>query len=308
MVNVAITRDARGVMLLVAVCMLPGISVAAWLTGPVLLVNVAVAVVLATVTEAVCLKAQGKAWTSPRVVDGSSLVTALILAAAMPPAVPLGVLALATISAIALGKYAYGGLGNNVFNPAMVGYAVALLSFPLALSSWPEQIDGLSGATALTAFKHRGGATIEEIWLSQNGFGSFGGINGEWINTAFLVGGLALMALRLAAWRVSVGMLTSLGVLALAGYDNGGSSSLGSPLYHYFTGGTMLAAFFVVTDPVTHPSSQRGQWLFGLLVGTLTYCIRGFGSNPDGIAYAVLLANAAAPYLDRRLLNRAAHG
>lgn len=308
MVNVAITGNARGIMLLVAACMLPGISVAAWLTGPALLLNVVLATVLAISTEAVCLKAQGKAWNSPRMVDGSSLVTALILAVAMPPAVPLGVLALATISAIALGKYAYGGLGNNVFNPAMVGYVVALLSFPLALSSWPDQIDGLSGATALTAFKYRGGATVDEIWLAGNGFGSLGGIHSEWINATFLIGGLALMALRLAAWRVTAGMLTSLGVLALAGYDNGGSTSLGSPLYHFFTGGTMLAAFFVVTDPVTHPSSQRGQWLFGLLVGTLTFCIRAFGSNPDGIAYAVLLGNAAAPYLDRRLLAPPAHG
>jgi electron transport complex protein RnfD len=104
-------------------------------------------------------------------------------------------------------------------------------------------------------------------------------------------------------------MLLGIVIVAAAGYDSGSSASSGSPSYHLFTGGTMLAAFFVVTDPVTHPASARGQWLFGLLVGSLTVLIRIFGSHPDGIAFAVLLANAATPYLDRRLAQAdAAHG
>lgn len=295
-------------MLLVATCLVPGLIVTASLISPLILLNAAVAAMIATATEATCLKLTGRL-DRRRLTDGSSLVTALIIAAAMPPTVPLAVLAFATITAIALGKYAYGGLGNNIFNPAMVGYAAALLSFPLALSTWPDQIDGLSGATALTAFKFRGGATVADIWSPDNGFGSLGGASAEWINAAFLAGGLVVVLLRLAAWRVSAGMLFGMVLIAAAGYDNGSSASFGSPGYHLFTGGTMLAAFFVVTDPVTHPASARGQWLFGLLVGSLTVLIRVFGSQPDGIAFAVLLANAATPYLDRRLATPGnAHG
>jgi electron transport complex protein RnfD len=295
-----VVRNTRSIMLIVAACLLPGLLLSAWLISPMLLANAAVAVLIAGCTEAICLKLKGR-FDPVRLVDGSSLVTALIIAVAMPPSVPLAVLAFATITAIALAKYAYGGLGNNVFNPAMVGYAAALLSFPLALSSWPDLIDGLSGATALTAFKFRGGATVADIWSPDNGFGSLGAADTEWINAAFLGGGIILLLLRLAAWRTSAGMLLGITLIAAAGYDSGSSASFGSPTYHLFTGGTMLAAFFVVTDPVTHPASTRGQWLFGLLVGALTVLIRVFGSHPDGIAFAVLLANAVTPYLDRRL-------
>lgn len=295
-----VVRNTRSIMLIVAACLLPGLLLSAWLISPMLLANAAVAVLIAGCTEAICLKLKGR-FDPVRLVDGSSLVTALIIAVAMPPSVPLAVLAFATITAIALAKYAYGGLGNNVFNPAMVGYAAALLSFPLALSSWPDLIDGLSGATALTAFKFRGGATVADIWSPDNGFGSLGAADTEWINAAFLGGGIILLLLRLAAWRTSAGMLLGMTLIAAAGYDSGSSASFGSPTYHLFTGGTMLAAFFVVTDPVTHPASTRGQWLFGLLVGALTVLIRVFGSHPDGIAFAVLLANAVTPYLDRRL-------
>jgi len=303
-----VARDTRGIMLMVAACLIPGLVVTAWLTSPMILVNAGFAVVIATATEAICQRLRGQLDLN-RLSDGSSLVTALIIAAAMPPAVPLSVLAFATITAIGLAKYAYGGLGNNVFNPAMVGYAAALLSFPLALSAWPDLIDGLSGATALTAFKFRGGATVADVWNPENGFGSLGGAGAEWINAVFLGGGIVLLLLRLGAWRVSAGMLLGMAFVAAAGYDSGSSASSGSPTYHLFTGGTMLAAFFVVTDPVTHPASARGQWLFGLLVGSLTVLIRIFGSHPDGIAFAVLLANAATPYLDRRLAQAdAAHG
>lgn len=303
-----VVRNTRSIMLIAGACLLPGLLVTAWLVSPMMLFNAAFAVATAAVTEAICQKLKGQLDFN-RLTDGSSLVTALIIAAAMPPAVPVAVLAFATITAIALGKYAYGGLGNNVFNPAMVGYAAALLSFPLALSAWPDVIDGLSGATALTAFKFRGGATVADIWTQANGFGSLGAAGAEWVNVAFLGGGLILLLLRLAAWRVSVGMLLGVTIVAAAGYDSGSSASFGSPAYHAFTGGTMLAAFFVVTDPVTHPASPRGQWLFGLLVGSMTVLIRVFGSHPDGIAFAVLLANAVTPYLDRRLAHAdAAHG
>ncbi len=287
-------------MLLVSACLAPGLLLEAMLIDWRVLPNALLAVIMAAATEAACLKLRGR-YTLEKVRDNSNLVLALIIAAALPPAVPVGVLACAVMIAVALGKHAYGGVGNNVFNPAMVGYAAVLLSFPLALSSWPGPVDALSGATTLTIFKYRGGATVDEIWQSANGFGILGSAGWEWVSLAYLAGGIVLLLKRLGAWRVSAGMLTGLALPAALAYDGGSSASLGSPLYHLFSGGAMLAAFFVVTDPVTHPVTERGQWLFGLLAGALTFLIRSFGSHPDGIAFAVLLANATTPYLDRRL-------
>ncbi len=287
-------------MLVTALCLLPGLLLQGWLLSPQgVALNIATALLVGGLTEAACLRLRRRPL-APHLTDASSLITALILAAALPPGTP-GAVACAVIFAIALGKQAYGGLGSNVFNPAMVGYAVVLVSFPGAVADWPEAADALSGATALTTFKYRGSMTVNEVWQDMGGFGILGGQNAEWINLAFLAGGSILLMLKLAAWRPFLGMLGTLAALGLLGYDNGSSRSLGSPFYHWFSGGTLLAACFVVTDPVTHPTNRRGQWLFGILVGAVTFLIRAFGNYPDGIAFAVLLANAVTPYLDRRL-------
>jgi len=277
--------------------------VEAWLISPIGVgLNLATGLAAAVATEAVC---SGLARQPGLSFDSAALVTALILAAALPPGA-IGAVAFATVVALGLGKHAYGGLGNNIFNPAMVGYAAVLVSFPAALSHWPVPadaigVDGWTGATVLTTFKYRGASTVDGIWTEANGFGSVAGIGYEWVGLAFLLGGLVLFGLRLAAWRPALGMVLGLGLLSLAGYDSGSSASLGSPAYHLSSGGTWLAICFVVTDPVTHPSSHRGQWLFGVLVGVLTYLIRGWGNYPDGLAFAVLLGNALTPFLDRRL-------
>ena len=140
------------------------------------------------------------------------------------------------------------------------------------------------------------------IWTGANGFGQLGGAGWEWINAGFLLGGLTLAARGLLAWRVPAAILVTLSALALLGYDAGSSASLGSPAYHLFTGATMLGAFFIATDPVTHPATPRGQLIFGVLVGALLFVIRSFGNYPDGVAFAVLLANGCTPWLDRRLV------
>lgn len=304
--------DTRRIMLIVLGCLLPGLAVQAVLidvTG--VLLNVLVAAAVALLTDRLCLwlrapqrQAGRHLLPAPGASDASAAVTALILAAALPPGASAAV-ALATATALALGKHAYGGLGNNVFNPAMVGYAVALVSLPLSTASWPAAAttgtDALTGATVLTTFKYRGAATVDGIWTEAAGFGQLAGAGYEWVALAFAIGGVILVLRGFAAWRPAVGMLIALSVAALAGYDNGSSASLGSPIYHLFAGGTLLAAGFVLTDPVTHPAGPRGQWLFGITVGLLVYAIRAWGNYPDGIAFAVLLGNALTPYLDRRL-------
>ncbi len=297
-------------MLIVAGGLVPGLALQAILVDQVgVLLNVLTAITVALAADRICLRLR-----TPKepqifapalsVSDASALVTALILAAALPPGA-LGAVALATLTALGLGKHAYGGLGNNVFNPAMVGYAVALVSLPISTASWPVgsalTTDALTGATVLTTFKYRGAATVDGIWTEATGFGQFAGAGYEWAALAFGLAGALLILRGYAAWRPAAGMLIALAVAALAGYDNGSSASLGSPLYHLFAGGTLLTAAFVVTDPVTHPSGHRAQWLFGLVVGFLVYGIRAWGNYPDGIAFAVLLGNALSPYLDRRL-------
>lgn len=286
------------VMGTVLLALVPGALVLFEAYGLGVVSNLVVALAAALATEALALQLTcGAPMRALR--DGSAIVTGVLLALALPPGLHPGIVALASVAAIGLGKHAYGGLGQNPFNPAVVGYVIVLVSFPAALSFWPSAVDALSGATAMTTFKYRAGATVAEVWSSSRGFGALGGTPAEWANAAFLAGGLFLAWRRLLAWRVPVAFLATLGALGLAGYDQGSSSSFGSPAYHAFSGGTMLAAWFFATDPVTHPAGRRAQIAFGVIIGVVTWSIRSFGGYPDGIAFGILLANGASAWLDR---------
>ena len=221
-------------------------------------------------------------------------VTALLIALAMPPTAPLWVPVVAVAIGVVLAKELYGGLGRNVFNPAMAGYAAVLAAYPQALAS----VDATSGATALDALRFRGALTIDEV-SGGAAFGVVGGAGFEWVNGAALVGGLYLLGCRVVHWRIPTAVLAGVGLPAAVFYDGGSSASLGSPWFHWFAGATMLAAFFIATDPVTAPRAPSGQWIFGLGVGALVFAIRAFGSHPDGIAFAVLVGNLLTPVLDR---------
>lgn len=293
------------IMSLVLAALVPGIAMLCYFFGLDYLPRLLFAAAVGLSVESAALALQRRPL-RPALADGSTLVTCTLITVALPPTTSLGVLAVAVIAGVALGKHVYGGLGNNPFNPAVVGYAVVLVSFPAALAAWPQPTDGLTAATALTTLRHREGQTIVELWAADPSFGAVGGYGWEWINAAFLLGGVVLMALRIAAWRVPVALLGALTLLATVFYDAGSSRSLGSPAFHLFSGGTCLAACFFATDPVTHPATARGQWLFGALIGAVAFLVRGFGNYPDGLAFGILLANAATPYLDRRLV--AAHG
>lgn len=294
----------RGVMLRVLLALVPGALALGYFHGAGYLPRLAFAAAVGLAVEAAAVATQRRPL-RPVLGDGSTLVTATLIVLALPPGIDFGVLAIAVAAAVGLGKHVYGGLGNNPFNPAVVGYAVVLVSFPAAAAAWPVPTDGTTAATALTVLRHREAQTVAEAW-SSGAFGTAGGYGWEWINAAFLLGGAVLAGLRIAAWRVPVAVLGTLGVLAAAGYDQGSSASLGSPLHHWLSGGTCLAACFFATDPVTHPATPRGQLLFGVIVGTLAYVVRSFGNYPDGLAFGILLGNAATPYLDRQLVR--AHG
>jgi electron transport complex protein RnfD len=260
--------------------------------------------------------------------DYSALVTAFLLGIALPPAAPWWLILIGIGFAILIAKHLYGGLGYNPFNPAMVGYVVLLISFPVTMTTWlapfnsghgellgplaalqkslgianelyGNNFDAVTAATTLDVFKQNNTLLVSEIWQQSNLFGSFGGTGWEWVNAAFLAGGLFLLSQRIFTWHAPVSMLIGLSVMALFFYDGGSANSGGSPLFHLFSGATMFGAFFIVTDPVTSAVSNRGRLIYGFLIGILIYIIRIWGNYPDGVGFAVLLMNFVAPLLDQ---------
>lgn len=302
------------VMLLVLAATLPGVIVLTWLYGAGTLINMAWACAAALGFEAAILKLRQRP-VGFFLRDGSVLVTAVLLALALPPYSPWWLTLIATGCAVVFGKQLYGGLGQNPFNPAMIGYVVVLISFPVEMTTWPvphsvglgaglQHIlgiaslpDGWTQATALDVLKVNKSLTIDELW-SNPAFGHFGGIGSEVVNLAFLAGGLFLLHKRLFSWHAPVGMLAALVVMSLVFWNGSGSDSNGSPLFHLLSGATMLGAFFIVTDPVSSATSPLGRLIFGVGVGILVYVIRAWGGYPDGVAYGVLLMNLAAPTID----------
>ena len=305
------------VMLQVLAALAPGALVLLSLYGVGTLFNLLWCSAVALGTEALMLHLR-KRPLGVFLTDGSALVTAVLLALALPPYAPWWLTLLATAFALAFGKHLYGGLGQNPFNPAMLGYVVVLVSFPLEMTRWPNPdtglglVDGLSrilglgapppdawaGATALDVVKNNHSLTIDELLAQSTAFGHFGGKGVELVNLAFLAGGLYLLWRKLFTWHAPVGMLGALFVMSLLFWNGTGSDSHGSPLFHLFSGASMLGAFFIVTDPVSGATSNRGRLVFGLGVGIITYVIRAWGGYPDGVAFAVLLMNLAAPTID----------
>jgi electron transport complex protein RnfD len=289
------------IMLWVMGALIPGLAAMTYILGLGVLWNLAILSLVCVLCEGIIAKARGKSLTDVyhQLQDCSALLTAWLIAICLPPYCQIGILCLAAVSAIGLAKQAYGGLGKNLFNPAMVGYAVILVSFPQALANWPDladsTTDALSGATLLTEFRYRQGLTTEEFFIA---FGN--AVNDQKLITlSFLAGGLVLSYRRLLAWRIPAAMFAAVLLASLFGYDAGSSASLGSAWFHWTTGGFVAAAFFIATDPVTHPRMHRQQIIFGATVGVLIYLIRGYGGYPDGIAFAILFANCLTPLLNR---------
>lgn len=276
----------------VLVALVPAVGVAAWAFGWLLLVHCVVALVAGAAFEAACQHLR-KRPVRP-FADRSTPVTCLLIAIGIPPSAPLWMPVVAVAVAILLAKELYGGLGRNVFNPAMAGYAAVLVAYPQTMTL----VHATTGATALDALRFRGGQTVADI-ADTPAFGMLGGAGFEWVNAAALIGGLYLIAVGVVHWRIPAAVLIGIALPAVVFHDGGSSASLGSPVFHWFAGATMLAAFFIATDPVTAPGNAAHQWLFGLAIGALVFAIRAGGSYPDGVAFAVLIANLATPILDR---------
>ncbi|MEH6610437.1 MAG: electron transport complex subunit RsxD [Halioglobus sp.] len=306
------------VMQSVLLATVPGIIVMTHFFGFGTLVNLVWGAIVAIACEALALSLRRRPL-GFYLKDCSALVTSTLLCIALPPYAPWWLIAVGVASSILLAKHLYGGLGYNPFNPAMVGYVILLISFPVQMTAWapprgvgelpglmdalqacflPATYDGVTMATPLDVLKQNNSLLIEDLWLQNPQFGRWAGIGWEWINIAFLSGGAWLLYQRIFTWHAPVAMLISLTLMAGIFYDGGSSASGGSPLFHLLSGATMFGAFFIVTDPVSSAVSVRGRLVFGALIGVLVYIIRVRGNYPDAIAFAVLIMNFAAPFID----------
>lgn len=311
-------------MLKVLLALVPGIFAYVWIFGGGILVTLTLATVTALVAEGVLLKLRQRP-IQPYLMDLSAVVTAWLLALALPPLAPWWLVVVGTFFAIVIAKQLYGGLGYNPFNPAMVGYAVLLISFPLIMTTWPAplslattplnfidqlqyifghglpdqvKVDAITSATPLDYLKTQ--LMLDHIIpnITQAPiFGVFGAKGGELVSCAYLLGGLYLLQQRIISWHLPTAFLGALALISLVFYitDPG---HFASPLFHLMSGATMLCAFFIITDPISGPTTPRGKLYFAAAVAVLTYLIRVYGGYPDGVAFAVLLMNMCVPLID----------
>lgn len=315
----------RGVMLQVIFALVPAIAAHAWFFGPGVLIQIILATVFALGFEASMLRIRNKPL-KLFLGDYSAVLTAILFALCIPPLAPWWIAAFGMLFAIVVAKHLYGGLGHNMFNPAMAGYVVVLISFPQAMTAWlpPVSIasaslgpwdalvtifsgsppgtlswDVITQATPLDTIRTSAasGQIISEARQSPI-FGDFGGLGWEWIANWYALGGVWLLWRRVISWHVPASMIGSVMILGTVAFliDPGNNPV---PLQHVFSGALVIGAFFIATDPVSGCTSTRGRLVFGAGVGIITLVIRRWGGYPDGVAFAVLLMNMAAPLIDR---------
>lgn len=308
------------VMTQVCIALVPGIAAYAWLVGPAILVQLVIATLAALLAETAMLRIQKKPLTI-FLSDGSAVVTAWLIALTFPPLAPWWLVAIGTLFAIVVAKHLYGGLGQNPFNPAMVAFAVCIVSFPALMSQWPSvglqlplldqinvilglapRVDALSSATPLDAMKTalklgEGMQDVPALLANQDIYGNFAGRGWEWVAIGYLLGGLWMWQRKLITWHVPVSFIGAM-VLLSGGLWLFNPAQFASPLFHLLSGGAMIGAFFIATDPVSGSTTPRGKLIFGAGAGLLAYIIRVFGGYPDGVAFAVLLMNLCVPVID----------
>lgn len=323
--------DVSRVMRAVALATIPGIIAMVYFFGIGSLVQIASCIGVALISEAAILKIR-KRPISHVLKDNSALLTGLLLGIAIPPLAPWWISVIGVGFAVIVAKQLYGGLGFNLFNPAMVGYVLLLISFPVTMTNWQvpselaqyplsigdvfsaiftgvttsgltvnelrQTVDGVTMATPLDTLRTdlSLGLTTYESFTKPifNGFVSVGWV---WVNLAFLFGGLWLVAQRIIRWHIPVAILATLTVCATLGYLVDPDTHA-SAFFHLLSGATMFGAFFIATDPVTAATSNKGKIIFGIIIGILLYIIRQYGGYPDALAFAVLLANMTVPVID----------
>jgi len=312
--------SVQRVMLQVLAALLPGVAAYVWFFGPMIVVQIAIATAAALAGEAFMLRLRDKPL-GLFLGDGSAVVTAWLIALTFPPLAPWWLTVVGTLFAIVIAKQLYGGLGQNPFNPAMIAFAVCIVSFPALMSQWPPadlqasfadqlaivfglapRLDAMSAATPLDALKTalklgEGNASVAAVLADPRTFGRFAGQGWEWVTAGYLLGGLWMWQRKIISWHAPAGFVAGIAGLAAALWM-WQPTEFANPLFHLFSGGALLGAFFIVTDPVSGCTTPKGKLIFGFSAGLLTYLIRVFGGYPDGVAFAVLLLNICVPLID----------
>lgn len=324
-------RSTSSLMRTVILCTSLGIAAQWYFFGWGVLIQVALSGLVAVIAEAAVLKLRSRPLI-PYLKDNSALLTGVLIGVSIPPLAPWWISVIGVIFAIVIAKHLYGGLGHNLFNPAMIAYVILLISFPLQMTTWlpPSSlsaepvslmdslsaimtgftqdgfsvyqlrlsVDGVTMATPLDTLKTSltTGHTTTEI-LSGPIFGTLAGVGWEWINIGFLIGGVIMLKMRVIQWHIPVAMLAALFISSSLAFLISPDNSA-SPIFQLFSGATMLGAFFIATDPVSAATTVKGRLIFGALIGVLVFLIRTVGGFPDGVAFGVLLANMCVPLID----------
>lgn len=294
------------VMRSVLIALLPASCWAVYLFGLPALTVILVAVVSSVLAEAAFQKLTGRPVT---VADGSAALTGLLLALNLPSSSPWWMVVVGSLVAVVIAKQVYGGLGQNPFNPALVGRVFLLISFPLQMTTWPVPHDTVTAATPLGTMKtdlllngriDPGIGRVTWETLKDPLLGNVGGCLGEVSVILLVIGGGYLLARKTITWHIPFSYLVTVGILTGIFWLTD-PARFANPLFHLVSGGLILGAFFMATDLVTSPSSSRGMLVFGIGCGAFTVLIRLFGGYPEGVSFAILLMNAATPLLDRLL-------
>jgi electron transport complex protein RnfD len=324
-------RDIGQVMRIVCYATIPGILANVWFFGFGILIQIVLAIITALVTEGVIMELRKKK-TERVLKDYSAVLAALLLAISIPPLAPWWVIVIGTFFAIAIVKQLYGGLGYNMFNPAMAAYVMLLISFPMQMTSWlpplsiAEQSHTLWDAihTVFTGFTSTG-FNVEQLKVGVDGTTMatpldkvktallqgytvteattdiiFDGAYGKgwlWVSIAYLSGGLLLIKNKVINWHIPGSMLASAALLSLSLFLIDGDQ-YASPLFHILNGSLIIGAFFIATDPVSASTTVKGRLIFGACIGLWVIIIRNWGGYPDAIAFAVLIMNMAVPLID----------
>jgi len=303
---VAKLYNTNQIMRQVSYALALGIGAQVYFFGLSVLIQILLACITGLIVEAIFLRLRSLE-IKPAIIDGSVVLTAVLLAISIPSTAPWWIIVLGVSFAVVFGKQIFGGLGNNPFNPAMLGYAFLLISYPVQMTQWPadylsmgqaadvifglSNLDGLTGATTLDYVKTQltMGLSIQEL--------EFNSISQLWINIGFLIGGIYLLLRRIIFWQIPVSLLLGVVVMSTALFLVD-SNQFASSLFHLVNGATMLAAFFIATDPVSASTTPSGRIIYGFLIGVLIVIIRVFGGYPDAVAFAVLLLNITVPLID----------
>jgi len=286
------------IMWAVTLSLLPAGMAGVFIFGIRSLYLIIASIISAIITEAAIMAIRRRRIT---VFDGSALLTGLLLAYNIPPTAPIWLVAAGSFFAIAIGKQVFGGLGHNIFNPALAGRAFLMVSWPVYMTTWQNpkwQVDAVTTATPLALFKHKEFELLHNISYWDLFIGNRGGCIGEACVAALLIGAAFLFFKKYISWHIPITYILTVAITSWVFNGKNGFFS-GDAIFFILSGGLMLGAFFMATDYVTSPLSESGKIIFGICCGILTFIIRKFSGYPEGVSYAILIMNAAVPIIDR---------